>query len=236
LVNLHQRIAMQPIYKQFIEPDCEFPFNRLNRNLCFGGSGGAALQTVTGGVYSKKEAEKSDPNAQKLNLDQRPNIEQGLNLDQAMTGSINTEQFGTPSTGNAPSALDTTALDKASGVLTEYVQAKGAYLTRDLPEFLKNPYAQSSYRPGEGTLGKALGTVSMESMLGIGGGDSGGSDYGASDTSTDTTAEDTAALESTSAMTDEEKQNRIRQLMASRYGRRQTILTGGTGIQGFGEV
>lgn len=194
---------MQPIYKQFIEPDCEFPFNKLNRNLCFGGGGG--------GVPALKAPSLNAPT---------PNLDQRLNLNQAMTGSVNTAQLGTPSTGNAPSiqgppAMDTTGLETVLGapkrLLDETIGPEG---------LLAYPYRQLSV---------------YNSPFG-GSGDGGGDDYGTSDTATDTTAEDMAATESTSAMTEEEKQNRIRRLMASRYGRRQTILTGGTGIQGFGEV
>lgn len=38
----------------------------------------------------------------------------------------------------------------------------------------------------------------------------------------------------TTEMTPEERRNNLRRLMASRYGRAQTVLTGGTGISDFG--
>lgn len=48
---------------------------------------------------------------------------------------------------------------------------------------------------------------------------------------TDVTTDDTM---NETTMTAEEKRNKLRQLMASRYGRRETILTGGTGLSDFG--
>lgn len=52
------------------------------------------------------------------------------------------------------------------------------------------------------------------------------------DTTDDSTPEEDLPTETT--MTAEEKRNKLRQLMASRYGRRETILTGGTGLSDFG--
>ena len=58
--------------------------------------------------------------------------------------------------------------------------------------------------------------------------------YGANDstTTTDTTTDNTPSADL--QMTPEERRNNLRRLMASRYGRAQTVLTGGTGISGFG--
>lgn len=57
-------------------------------------------------------------------------------------------------------------------------------------------------------------------------------DYGQTqDDTTDVTTDDTM---NETTMTAEEKRNKLRQLMASRYGRRETILTGGTGLSDFG--
>lgn len=131
------------------------------------------------------------------------------------------------------SAPDTSAVDAVFTGAGEFISQTGTYLTKDLPETLANPYDAFSYKPGEGELGKSLQTISMEQlgfgmpdfgMGGIGGSGGGGGDNGggSTDTSTETT------------MTASEKRDKLRQLMASRYGKRETILTSGTGVAGFG--
>ena len=105
------------------------------------------------------------------------------------------------------------------GGIAETGRIVGQFATRDFPEFLRYPYRQLSYSPG---------------------GDSGGGGGGDGDGTPSSTdgglppEEELANIESAGAMTPEERQNRLRRLMASRYGRSQTVLTGGTGVSDFG--
>lgn len=167
-----------------------------------------------------------------------------VNLDQFQNMSVNTDQFsgGDFETVNkqvtgvtSQNILENQYVSQAGSNAMDVAQATEKFYTRDIPNMLANPYDAFSYKPGEGTLGKSLGMISMErlglsmpdfGMGGIGGsggggggGDSGG---GSPDTSTETT------------MTASEKRDKLRQLMASRYGKRETILTSGTGVAGFG--
>lgn len=162
--------ATDPIVNQFIEPDHEFDFNPLNRNLCFGGS----KKPGTGGVVLPDLGINTEQEMFTLNENLKPNT------DQFRGGTVET-------------------INQA---------VTGAY---------------------DGAMNE------RDKLLGIG-------DYGQTQDTADTTTTDTATdttdtTDTTLAetvMTADEKRNKIRQLMASRYGRSKTILTGGSGVSGFG--
>lgn len=150
------------------------------------------------------------------------------------TLGLNTEQAGKFYKEKVvPTAADIGNI-ATGGIIPAHAFEQGLTAVENLPRDLQNtaerPYESFSLKKGEGVIGQFLERNKLfpnnEWMNG------GGGDYGTpSDTSTTDTT-DNKATETT--MTAEEKRNKIRQLMASRYGRSKTILTGGTGVSDFG--
>lgn len=172
----------------------------------------------------KKLTQSGIPSAQEVpsvNLDQFSQIDVSPNTDQFRGGdvqnintSITNVTGATPAMNTAPNAPDMSAVDAVFTGTGEAIRQTGTYLTRDLPNFFRNPAEQ---------LGLNDMSMGMPDFgMGGSGGGGDGSGGGNPDTSTETT------------MTASEKRDKLRQLMASRYGKRETILTSGTGVAGFG--
>ena len=152
------------------------------------------------------------------------NLDQNINTDQFRGGSFEAANKsvtdvtgGEVAVNRAPDQPDMSAVDAIFTGTDEALRQTGTYLTRDLPNFLRNPAEQLG-------LNRDMGPI-----FGASGGDGGdGSGDGNGTGTPDSSTEDSTV------MTAAEKRNKIRQLMASRYGKRETILTGGTGIGEFG--
>lgn len=163
--------ATDPIVNQFIEPDHEFDFNPLNRNLCFGGS----KKPGTGGAFLPDFGINTEQEMFTVNEKLKPNTDQAR--------------------GSTFETLNKAVTDLYPGLMRE----------RD----------------------KALSQIFGD--YGSTQGDTGGN----TDPNTGNIPEEENPPPTTE-MTPEERRNNLRRLMASRYGRAQTVLTGGTGISDFG--
>ena len=166
--------ATDPVVNQFIEPDHEFDFNPLNRNLCFGGS----KKPGTGGAFLPDFGINTEQEMFTVNEKLKPNTDQAR--------------------GSTFETLNKAVTDLYPGLMRE----------RD----------------------KVLGQI-------FGNSDSTQGDYGSTQGDTgggDPNTGDGDPPPPTTEMTPEERRNNLRRLMASRYGRAQTVLTGGTGISDFG--
>ena len=230
-----------PVVNQFLEPDHEFDFNPVNRNLCFGGGGKKSpIEPPTIEAPSVDLPEIDVPTPATV---PSPNLNQ--DLKKGSTGTV--QEAAIKAGSDVQDTAIKTGSDVQAGVsdVVNKTGVKNETVEKIIESNVKG--TESSIESNvKGTESQAediteaveeIGTILTQPFQ---------KETESTDEPADTTVspvEDTGPSplpgptpEPTFAddMTAQERKSLNRLLQAGRYGRQRTILTGGSGISGYG--
>lgn len=228
-----------PVVNQFLEPDHEFDFNPVNRNLCFGG--GKKKSPIEAPTIEAPSVDLPEIDVPTPPPVPSPNLDQ--DLTKGSTGAI--QEAAIKAGSDVQDTAIKTGSDVQAGVtdITSQTGVKNETVEKIIESNVKGTESSISSNV-KGTESQAeditkaveeIGTILTEPFQ---------KETTPTDEPADTTVspeEDTSSNPPpgpgevlTDEMTAQERKSRNRLLQASRYGRQRTILTGGSGISGYG--